>query len=109
LTRKQLDSNVKGWRNTAVSIEWYRDLAIVILGLGVTLVAIFIAILALMLYRKVKPTLDAAKATVRRIDNMTSCVEEEISHPLAQLASFLQGARQVTGFFGGFSRRKKEG
>jgi len=92
-----------------VSIEWFRDLAIVILGLGVTVVVIFIGILVFMAYRKVKPILDAAKATAKRIDNVSACVEEEIARPLANLAGFVQGMRHACNLFGGFSRRKKEG
>jgi hypothetical protein len=88
-----------------VSIEWLRDLAIVILGLGVTLVAIFIGIIAFMVYRKVKPVLDSAKATARRIDNVSACVEEEIAQPLARLAGIVQGMRYMSGLFSRFRRK----
>jgi uncharacterized protein YoxC len=92
-----------------VSIEWFRDLAIVILGFGVTLVAIFIGVLAFLLYRKMKPILDSVKTTTKTVENMSTTVAEEVSRPLAQLAAFVQGIRQVTSLFSRFSRRKEGG
>ena len=92
-----------------MGIEWFRDLAIVILGLGVTIVAIFIGVLAFMLYRKLRPILDSVKTTTKTVENISSCVQEEVSRPLAQLAAFVQGIRQAISLFSGFSRRKEGG
>ena len=92
-----------------MSIEWFRDLAICILGLGVTIVAIFIGVLAFMLYRKMKPILDSVKTTTKTVENISSCVQEEVTRPLAQLAAFVQGVRQAISLFSGFSRRKEGG
>ncbi|MFQ5996529.1 MAG: hypothetical protein ACE5KP_02770 [Dehalococcoidales bacterium] len=92
-----------------MSIEWFRDLAIVILGFGVTIVAIFIGVLAFLLYRKMKPILDSVKTTTKTVENMSTTVAEEVSRPLAQLAAFVQGIRQAISLFSGFSRRKEGG
>ena len=92
-----------------MSIEWFRDLAIVILGLGVTIVAIFIGVLAFLLYRKLRPILDSVKATTKTVENISSCVEEEISRPLAQLAAFIQGIRQAISLVSRFPRGKEGG
>ena len=89
-----------------MGIEWFRDLAIVILGFGVTIVVIFIGILAFMLYRKLRPILDSVKSTAKRVENISTTVEEEVSRPLARLAAFVQGVRQAVGLFSGFTRRK---
>jgi len=89
-----------------VSIEWFRDLAIVILGFGVTIAVILISILAFMLYHKLKPILDSVRSTAKRVENISTTVEEEVSRPLAQLAAFVQGVRQAVGLFSGFVRRK---
>jgi len=89
-----------------VGIEWVRDLAIVVLGFGVTLVVLVIGILALMMYCKLKPILDSAKSTAKRVENISATVEEEVSRPLAQLAAFIQGVRQAASFFSGFAKRK---
>ncbi|MBC8477154.1 MAG: hypothetical protein H8D49_02310 [Dehalococcoidia bacterium] len=89
-----------------MGIEWFRDLALVILGFGVTIVVIFIGVLALMLYRKLKPILDSARSTVKRVENISATVEEEVSRPLARLAAFIQGVRQAVSLFSGSARRK---
>ena len=89
-----------------MGIEWFRDLAIVILGFGVTAVVISIGILAFMLYHKLKPILDSARSTAKRVENISATVEQEVSRPLAQLAAFVQGVRQAVSLFSGFGRRK---
>ena len=89
-----------------MGIEWFRDLAIVILGFGVTIVVISVGILAFMLYHKLRPILDSVKSTAKRVENISTTVEEEVSRPLAQLAAFVQGVRQAVGLFSGFTRRK---
>jgi len=92
-----------------VSIEWFRDLAIVILGLGVTIVAVFIGVLAFLLYRKFRPILNSLKATTKTVENISSCVEEEVSRPLAQLAAFVQGISKAVNLVSRFSRKKEGG
>lgn len=89
-----------------MGIDWFRDLAIVVLGFGVTIVIIFIGIIALMMYRKLKPILDSAKSAAKRVENISATVEEEVSRPLAQLAAFIQGVRQAVSLFSGFVKRK---
>ena len=92
-----------------MSIEWFRDLALTILGLGATIVIVFIGVLAFLLYRKLKPILDSLKATTKTIKNISSCVEEEVSRPLTQLAAFIQGISQAVNLVSSFSKRKKGG
>ena len=92
-----------------MGIDWFRDLAIVILGFGVTIVVIFIGILALMMYLKLKPILNSAKSTAKRVENISATVEEEVSRPLAQLAAFVQGVRQAVSLFSGFAKRRQGG
>ncbi len=89
-----------------MGIEWFRDLAIATLGFGATIVVISVGILAFMLYRKLRPILDSVKSTAKRVENISTTVEEEVTRPLAQLAAFVQGVRQVVGLFSGFTRRK---
>ena len=91
-----------------MSIEWFRDLAICILGLGATLAIIFIGVLALLLYLKLRPILNSFKTTAQTVENISSCVEEEVSRPLAQLAAFIQGVRQAVSLVSRFSRGKEE-
>jgi len=89
-----------------VDIQWFRDLAICILGFGATLVIIFMGILAFLLYRRLKPILDSAKAAAKTVENISSCVEEEVARPLGQIAAFAQGIKQAVGLVGRFSKGK---
>jgi Na+-transporting methylmalonyl-CoA/oxaloacetate decarboxylase gamma subunit len=92
-----------------VSIEWFRDLAIIIMGLGITIVAIFIGVLAWLLYRKVKPILKSVKATTKTVEKFSVTVEEEVYRPLAQVAAFIQGIRQAVNLAGRFTKAKRGG
>ena len=92
-----------------MSIESFRDLVIIIFGLGATVVIVFVGILAFSLYRKIKPVLDSSRATVKTVENISSCVEEEVARPLAQIGAFVQGVTQAVNLVSRFSRRKEGG
>lgn len=88
-----------------MSIEWLRDLVVCIFGLGATIAIVFIAVLAFLLYRKIRPILNSVKATTKTVEDISSCVEEEVAKPLIHVAAFVQGVRQVVGLVNRFSRR----
>ncbi len=90
-----------------MSIEWFRDLAVSILGIGVTIVVVFIGVLIFLLYRKISPILDSVKATSKTIRNISSSMEREITSPLAKVAALVQGISQAINLFSRFSNRKK--
>ena len=90
-----------------MNIEWLRDLVICIFGVGATLVALCVGVLAFMFYFRIKPVIDSLKKTTRTVENVTSSVEEEIVRPIAQVAAIAQGIRQVAGMFCG--QPKKQG
>jgi len=90
-----------------MTIEWLRDLSICILGLGVTAVAIFIGVIIFLLYYKLKPVLDSLKTTTRAVENISTCVEEEVARPIAQVAAFLQGIAQAVGMVHKFTSKKE--
>ena len=94
-----------------MNIEWLRDLAICILSFEAIIVILLIGILVLvlLLYRKLKPILDSVKATSKTVENISSCVEEEVTKPLAQAAAFIQGIRQAISLFSRFSKGKEGG
>ena len=92
-----------------MSIEWFRDLVICIFGLGATVALVFMGILAFLLYRKIKPILDSSRATVKTVENISSCVEEEVARPLAHIVAFVQGITQAVNMVSRFSRRKEGG
>ena len=91
-----------------MSIEWFRDLIIIIWGIGATVVTLLIGILALLLYRRIRPALDSLKATTKTVENITSVVGEQVAGPLAKVAAFVQGIRQAVNLVGRFTKRKEE-
>lgn len=90
-----------------MSIEWLRDLAVCILGFGVTIVAIFIAVLALMQYLELKPILKSLRATTKSMEDISSSMENMIIKPIAKVAVCVQVARQAFDLVNKVFRRKK--
>lgn len=91
-----------------MSIEWFRDLVVCIFGLGATVAVIILVVLAFILFIRIQPILNSLKATTKTVQNISSCVEEEVAKPLAQVASFIQGIRQAIGLVNRFTRKKEE-
>jgi hypothetical protein len=86
-----------------MDIGWLRDLVICISGLVITVVVIFMAVLAYALYRRIRPILDSMRATSGTIQEITSIVKDEVVKPAVQLAALIRGIVQgielVTKFF----------
>jgi hypothetical protein len=91
-----------------VNIEWFRDLVIIIFGLGATVAVIILVVLAFMFYFRLKPLLDSMKKTAGTVAKITSTVETEMAGPMAQIISFVQGVRQAIGLFNRFFRKEEE-
>jgi uncharacterized protein YoxC len=91
-----------------MDIAWFRDLVICILGLAVTVVAIFIAVLAYLLYNKLKPVLDSMKATAATLHEITSTVKDEIVKPVVQLAALFRGIAQGIDLVSKFFKKEEQ-
>ncbi|MCK4863293.1 MAG: hypothetical protein KAS25_03305 [Dehalococcoidales bacterium] len=91
-----------------MDIVWFRDLVICIFGLGAAIAVIILAVLALILFVRIQPIIKSAKTTTRTVENISSCIEDEVVKPLAQVAAFVQGIRQAAGMFGRFTKKKEE-
>jgi uncharacterized membrane protein len=91
-----------------VNIEWFRDLVLCIFGLGATVAAIILVVLAFLLYFRIKPILDSIKATSQTVANISSSVEEEVAKPLAQVMAFVQGIRQAIGLVSRFTKKEED-
>ena len=77
-----------------MDIGWFRDLVICIWGLAMTVVVIFIAVLACLLYNKIRPVLDSMKATSVTLQEITSTVKDEVVKPVVQFATLIRGIAQ---------------
>jgi hypothetical protein len=77
-----------------MDIGWFRDLVICIFGLVTTLVVIFIAVLAYLLYSKMRPVLNSMKATSATLQEITATVKDEVVKPIVSLATVIRGIIQ---------------
>jgi hypothetical protein len=91
-----------------VSIAWFRDLVICIWGLGATVAVIVILVLAIMLYLKIRPIVNSAKTVAKSVENISTCVEQEVVGPLAQVVAFVQGCRKAINVISQFGKKKEE-
>lgn len=92
-----------------MSLDWFRDLVICILGLVTAGVLIFIAVLLYSLYRRTRFILDSVKAIVRTIQVISSYVEE-VAKPVIQAVALIRGVRQgIDAISKFFEKRRREG
>ncbi|MFC2018947.1 hypothetical protein ACFLU4_03205 [Chloroflexota bacterium] len=77
-----------------MSIDWFRDLAICVLGLVATGVLILGAVILASLYRRTRSILDAVQATSAHIKSMSSYLESEVVKPVLQLIALVEGIKQ---------------
>jgi hypothetical protein len=91
-----------------VTIEWFRDLVIIIWGLGSTVVILTVGVLAVLFYRRMRPALDSLKATTKTVEDITSVVEENVAGPLSKVVAFVQGMRQAANLVSQLRSKKEE-
>jgi hypothetical protein len=91
-----------------LSMEWWRDLVIIIFGIGVTAVLVILGVIAILCYRRVRLILDSMRVIAKTAENISSCVEEELIKPLSQLAAFIQGINKAASMMGRFCHKKGE-
>ncbi|OGO24911.1 MAG: hypothetical protein A2144_13395 [Chloroflexi bacterium RBG_16_50_9] len=91
-----------------MNIEWFRDLVVCIFGLGTVIAVVFMAVLAFLVYRQIMPTLVSLKRITRTVEDLSTCVEEEVAGPLSQVVAFVQGINQAVNLVRHFAGRKKE-
>ena len=77
-----------------MGIEWARDLVICISGSVMTVVIIFMAVLAYLLYHRTRSILNSVDATATTVKEISSYIADEVVKPLAQVTALAQGIRQ---------------
>ena len=78
-----------------MDLSWWRDLVIVTWGLITTIAAIFVCILALLIYKKLVPLVEDADIVVGKVGDVVDYTREEVIHPVVQFASAAQGIVQA--------------
>ena len=91
-----------------MTIEWLRDLIIVIFGITAILATIIMVILAFAIYARIRPILKSVNKTTKTVERIVSSVEEAVAKPIAQIASFFQGIRKALGFMKRFTGQEEE-
>ncbi|MFH1650758.1 MAG: hypothetical protein ABID87_01455 [Chloroflexota bacterium] len=89
-----------------MTIAWFRDLVICILGLAGTATLIFIGALVYAFYRKLSPLLDAQRETAQTIERLVNYVDVEVTKPMAHVATFVQGVTQALSLIRRFTGRR---
>ena len=91
-----------------MDIGWFRDLVICISGLVVTVVVIFIALLAYLLYNKARSLMDSIRATSATINEISSAVRDEIVRPVLQWVTLIRGVLQGIDLVSRFFRKEEQ-
>jgi uncharacterized protein YoxC len=92
-----------------MSIEWFRDLIIVIYGFFGIIVLIFLVVLAILIYQKTRTVLNAIQSTTDDIKKVVSTIKEEFVDPLVQLMAIIQGVKQGINVISQLFRKNKGG
>ena len=92
-----------------MSIEWLRDLAIVILGFTGAAVLIFLGVLAWFIYKDVKSASASVLDASRTVKDTVQRAGDEGIKPIFQIVALIQGVRQGVEEAMKLFRRRREG
>ena len=87
-------------------IQVVRDLTIIFFAMAGVLVMLIASVILLLLYRKVSPTLDSAKATAKRTEEATIELSEKFIKPMVNASTLAYTTGRVLGFIAGLSQGK---
>ncbi len=79
-----------------MTIEWLRDLVIIINGFLALVLLILIIVVILLVYRKLAPILDSLKGILHTVKEVIIDVAE-VSRPVFMAASFIRAGRMAFG------------
>jgi len=98
-----------------MDLSWWRDLAIVVWACIATIVAVFISIIILLLYRKLVPlmksadeVIESADAVVNKVGAVVDYTKDQFISPVVQFGSAVQGIAQGISMIVGLFKRKEE-
>ena len=92
-----------------MTIEWFRDLIIIIYGLVGAVFLVSIGIMAFLLFRRLKVILDSLALTSANIQEISTVAKEQMVGPIMQVGSVFQGiTRWIEMISGYFKKSKKE-
>lgn len=83
-----------------------RDLTVIVFATVGVLTMLIATTIGLLFYRKVAPTIDSAKATMKNTQEATSQLSDKIVRPLINASAMSYSAGRVVAFILGLSRHK---
>jgi len=83
-----------------------RDLFIIIFAVVGIGAAVFVSLMAFVLYRKLRDILDSGRAITGDIRSITSSVSQDLVKPLASISGIVQGVAKVLEIL--FERKKED-
>jgi len=90
-------------------LEQARDVVIIVAGVAVAAAALMFAILTIILFRKVSPTMDAAREFFTDLRSVSSVVTGQIVKPLTKGAIFAAGVRKAVATLSKSAHGKEKG
>ena len=91
-----------------MTIEWFRDLIIIIFGLVGAIFLIIAGIMAFALFSRVKVILDSLKVTSANIQEISTVAKEQIVRPIMQVGSVFQSITKWIEMISGYFRKSKK-
>ena len=92
-----------------MTIEWWRDLIIIIYGVVGAVFLAVICVMAFSLYRRIKTILDSLKITSSNIEEISNVAREQIVTPITQVGSIFQGISRWIAMISGYFNKSKKG
>ena len=90
-----------------MSLEWLRDLAIVVFAILGAVASILFIVIGVVLYRRVKPILDSVKVTLANIRSTSTFISDNVVKPVIAASSWVQGVRHAIAVISKLSQRKE--
>ena len=91
-----------------MTIEWFRDLTIIIYGLVGAVFLISIGIMAFAIFRRLKVILDSLTVTSSNIQEISTVAKDQIVGPIMQVGSMFQGITKWIEMISGFFKKSKK-
>jgi hypothetical protein len=91
-----------------VTIEWLRDLTIIIYGLVGAIFLVIVGIMAFALFSRLKVILDSLKVTSSNIQEISTVAREQMVRPIMQVGSVFQSITRWIEMISGYSKKSKK-
>ncbi len=91
-----------------MTLDWFRDLAIVIFATIGIIASILSIVIGVVFYRRVRPILDSVKVIVANARSTSTFVSDTVVKPIITASSWVQGIRHAIAVLSKLSEKKGE-